>query len=63
MPPGVLTSHLYAEFLPPWTAAVLAAPVESPEVPCLWASAQAFTAGIALPSSECLRAQRELEPL
>lgn len=22
MPPGVLTSHLYAQLLPPWTAAV-----------------------------------------
>ena len=67
MPPGVLTSHLYAELLPPWTAAVHAPPVDSPELPCLWASAQALTAGIVLPSSpalgQLLRAQRELEPL
>lgn len=51
MPPVVLTSHLYAQLLPPRTAAVQAAPAESSELPRLWASAQALTAGIVLPSS------------
>lgn len=67
IPPGVLTFHLHAELLPPWTAAVQAAPVESPELPRSWASAQAPTAGIVLPSApalgQLLRAQCELEPL
>lgn len=67
MPSGVLTSHLYAELLPPWTAAVQAAPAESPELPHLWASAQALTAGMVLSSSpalgQLLRAQCELESL
>lgn len=62
MCPMVLTSHLYAE-LPPWTAALQAAPVESPELPHSWA----LTAGIVLPSSPALgqplRAQRVPEPL
>lgn len=50
MCPGVLTSHLYAGLLPPWTAAVHAAHVESPELPHSWA----LTAVIVLPSSLAL---------
>lgn len=65
--PGVLTSHLYAELLPPWTAAVQGASIESPKQPHLWASARALAAGIALPTSpglgQLLRAQCGLEPL
>lgn len=67
MSPGVLTSHLYAQLLPPWTAAVQAAPAESPELPHSRAFAQALTARLVLPSSsalgQLLRAQCELEPL
>lgn len=51
MPPGVPTSHLHAELLPPRTAGAQAAPAESPALPRPWASAQALTGGIVLPGA------------